>query len=391
MKPAVPRPKAVAPTADQQRDSAPARGPWLPWRTIAGAGALLLGLLLLARILPPGAQPAYEGRSVSEWADDLRSSDTLVREKARHAIRVLGTNAVPVLARVVARPDRLGAGWYLRNRRFFPARIARHLDQLFRPDATGRERTRAAVALRELGPRAEAAVPALALVLKRPSLTIDGQAAVLQAAYALAEIGPPGVPVLVEAIESAPWDQRALFLAAMSAAGTHVASAAPRLAALVARDPHPSLASRVGILMREAGLPGLAPFMDQLTTTDAAGQVRIAEVLVRWAAYDRAILAAVLERFAALPTHTRQTLMAGLQRLPADQPRLILFMATALADPDPTVKETAATWLTRHATLPQLEGLAARHAPEVLDAVRRVFAQPLTGPRSPHPPGAPPE
>lgn len=336
---------------------------------------LFLGLLLLGRILHPWAQPEYEGRSVADWAEDLGSTDAPTREKARRAIRVMGTNAVPALARAAARPDRLGAGWYVRNRGVFPLRLTRHLDRVFKPEATGHERTRAAVALRELGPRAESAVPALALVLRRPSPTLDGQAAVLQAAYALAGIGSAGVPVLVDAIEAAPWDRRVLLFAALAAAGTNAASAAPRLAALVARDAQPDLPQGVGTLMRGVGAPGLAPFLDRLATADAAGQSRLTEVLVPWAEYDRAILGALLERFALLPTPARQALMAGLGRLPADQPRLVLFMARALSDPEPAVRETAATWLKGRTTLPWLERLVARHAPEMLDAVRRVFAE----------------
>ena len=375
MKPAITRPVPAAATANRGLDSLRSWRPRLLWGTVGGAGVLFLGLLLLGRILHPWAQPEYEGRGVADWAEALVSADAPTREKARRAINVMGTNAVPVLARAVARPDRLGAGWYVRNRGFFPVRLARHLDRIFKPEATGHQRTRAAVALRELGPRAEAAVPALALVLGRPSSTLDGQAAVLQAAYALAGIGPAGVPVLVDAIEAAPWDRRVLLFAALAAAGTNAASAAPRLAAFVVRDAQPDLPQRVGTLMRGVGAPGLAPFLDRLATADDAGRFRLTEVLVQWAEYDRAILGALLERFALLPTPARQRLMGGLGRLPADQPRLIVFMARALSDPEPAVRETAATWLEGHTTLPWLEGLVGRHVPEMLDAVRRVFAE----------------
>src|SRR5947209_15928662 len=67
-------------------------------------GALLLvGLAVL--VWPRENEPAYQGRSLSDWlavyekakASDASASDIQEGEKATNAVRAMGTNAVPIL------------------------------------------------------------------------------------------------------------------------------------------------------------------------------------------------------------------------------------------------------------------------------------------------------
>jgi HEAT repeat protein len=171
---------------------------------VAGFTILAGGILVL--LLPP--EPRYRGRPLTYWLEGwypyppslVRSRSALSqrdwtarRSAAEAAVRALGTNALPVLIRMLARRD--GP----LKRRLVNTRIAQRLVAhgtlaSFLTPAWKRTRT-AAQMLGLLGPAARAAVPALLAVLKGcPDLETRRCAVV-----SLGEIGP-GAAVAVPAL-----------------------------------------------------------------------------------------------------------------------------------------------------------------------------------------------
>src|SRR5437667_1360208 len=75
------------------------------WRTV---GLALLGLLVLGAIsavLFQRREPEYQGRKLSAWLEDLRNPSPLTRTNATHAIRRIGTNAMPCLLEMLHSKD----------------------------------------------------------------------------------------------------------------------------------------------------------------------------------------------------------------------------------------------------------------------------------------------
>jgi len=71
-----------------------------------GAVALLFGLTCFPAVPPAHAQEtSYQGRTLAEWRDDLRSVEPMTREHAVDALARFGDPAVPILTEAIADPD----------------------------------------------------------------------------------------------------------------------------------------------------------------------------------------------------------------------------------------------------------------------------------------------
>src|SRR5688572_9755717 len=112
---------------------------------------LLVGALLL---LSGHSEPRYGGRTVSEWAVLLSYSMPQQSEEARTAIKALGESAVPTLIRMLEKEDS-DLDVFLRKR-FANVPLTFWFDT-----SASSSHAAAATALRELGPLARTAVPAL--------------------------------------------------------------------------------------------------------------------------------------------------------------------------------------------------------------------------------------
>jgi HEAT repeat protein len=174
--------------------------------SIPGAG--LVGLVLLCA---PGfvrADGSYLGKRLEAWAADLRSNDPAARRGAAFALgkmastakdalpqllKILGTDKVPAVREAAA----FSIGEIARgaNQAEAQSELVHALTAALAKDPDYRVRRSAAVALGGLGPKGEAALPALEIALddQRPEVRQN-------VAWALGKIGGKCVPALRRAL-----------------------------------------------------------------------------------------------------------------------------------------------------------------------------------------------
>ena len=100
------------------------------------------------------SEPRYNGKGIREWALFLSYGAAEQIEEGRIAIKTLGPAALPYLIRMLEKQDSRLEGW-LRKYAFWFG------------DMAGMSHAEAATALRELGPQAQSAIPALEKVARQ--------------------------------------------------------------------------------------------------------------------------------------------------------------------------------------------------------------------------------
>jgi hypothetical protein len=230
---------------------------------IAIPTAALLVFVLWALLPGPSPEPAYDGKSLSEWLVQLEDADSRIeRDKAALAVSHIGTNAIPTLLLMLRREESPFKSKFLAFRRgwynpfvfhFFssPAGIEARAEAGFNelgPDAAvavpeltkilddnlSRESVgRTASILGNIGPNAKAAVPSL-LRTAVSTNTVEhyNEFAALGKIHADPELV---VPVLIEVMSNSPADRMYAVAAAREFRGD-ARSAVPELVALL-KDP----------------------------------------------------------------------------------------------------------------------------------------------------------
>jgi hypothetical protein len=148
--------------------------------------AALVGAILWEGRLPD--QPAYGGKRLSVWLDELRALDSSKRDDPNtpqaHAVRAIGTNAIPWLLSELNRgesPRKWRLNQLLDKQRFSKYRF---------PDAY-KHGSRAALGFYALGPLAEPAISELLSLLEaRPDII----------PLALSGMGRPALPALQQCL-----------------------------------------------------------------------------------------------------------------------------------------------------------------------------------------------
>src|SRR6185503_18829487 len=139
-------------------------------------------------------EPVYRGRTVTAWARDLNNPDPLVRSNATEAVRALGPEAAPALARTLGKRDSLFKKPFLAFAPRLPVTWRQKLSRVLKPFNATADRLGAVQALGLLGTNAP--VQPFLKALRDP----DRQVSALAAA-ALGGIGAPAVPGLVAALD----------------------------------------------------------------------------------------------------------------------------------------------------------------------------------------------
>src|SRR5690348_9362973 len=143
-------------------------GPMRKKRFAFPALALLLIVAGMSFVASRQREPSYQGRLLSSWLDDCNIDKTQLGVSAEAAVQQIGPESMPVLIRMLKRRDSDLKRRVMGNCIEFRALGLRVTSALC-------YQVRAAAACRALGPKAEAAIPALIELLPQP---VAGRSAV---------------------------------------------------------------------------------------------------------------------------------------------------------------------------------------------------------------------
>lgn len=199
-----------------------------PREQLIGRRVLFAGMFIWIAAAFWPQEPSYKGRALSDWLALLDDGEYTKRQvffgrptvltedqfQAQEAIRHMGAKALPDLLVMLQTKD---PELPVRNpnAKDLRARLIQFWTSIWRHDYTGllaaaRVRHRASLGIAALGSSARPAIPRLVTLFKDDVLSKD-------AAFALASLGPEGLPPLRRAISSRPGNSQGL--AAMWALG----------------------------------------------------------------------------------------------------------------------------------------------------------------------------
>jgi hypothetical protein len=198
---------------------------------------LLIGGIIaiaLAMLLREPSEPAYRGRTLSDWivATRVHPKD----EEARLAMRHLASNSIPLLVDWVKREDRptpkariaAAKDWAI-------SFLERHRVTKPQPhrmfmDWKGSHRLLAQWALEELGRDAKDAVPALVQMLGTKGPTTNDVSPIVGTAYLLLpKMAPASIPPLIDSLSSTDLQVYALAAGALGEIGQSARAAIPAM------------------------------------------------------------------------------------------------------------------------------------------------------------------
>ena len=224
-------------------------------------------------------EPAHQGRPLTEWLADLdRHVSPSQSRKAEEAIRCIGTNALPQLLRMLQTRD---SAW---KRKLIELERKQSVIKLHFTTENQRH-SRALAGFKTLGADAQPAVPVLIGWLEnRGGPQLDSRTR-MAAIATLRELGPPAksaIPALIEALKENDARVQAYAAFALGAIGQEPSMVVPALAARL-NDPDPVVrGNSVGALSKfgeraKAAVPAL-----ERALYDTNGNVRsLARIALR--------------------------------------------------------------------------------------------------------------
>lgn len=303
--------------------------------TVIGIAAI--AVIFFGSCEPRG--PVYNGKSVKEWASQLRSPDASLRDQAASAIKSMGVQAVPALIRLVQTKDPGVRRWAWSVAR----RLPRRPRAWFFTKVPWRDPNDACFAgakgLGIIGPDARAAIPALARALRSPVPEVR-----LEAAAALGRIGPASVPALTEALSDKTLEVRHAAAFALGEVGPDAQAAVPALVPMLNETNEPLRAS-VAYSLSRIGPPDLHALLEVLSHGDRDARDVAAKVLLQYHQSLRQALAVFVKMgIGESPAANQQALEAlGTIR---EGDLLTVYVATrGLKDPSVPVRLSAVTAL----------------------------------------------
>ena len=153
----------------------------------------LLGAIAWVALRRNEPEPIYQGKSLSEWlaiydpTNTVRSPEDLQATQA--AIREMGTNAIPVLLRMMRTQDPRWKEWLINLARRQSVVPVRHV-------SSASLHERAALGLTVLGHQADSAIPDLIQIYDQ-NLSPDSQASVVRVLALLGPSARAAVPSLI--------------------------------------------------------------------------------------------------------------------------------------------------------------------------------------------------
>lgn len=268
-----------------------------------GAGLLLVAAVTILLFIRKRSEPTFEGKGLRYWVAETDNWQGSEDEPVAKAFRSMGTNSIPGLLKLLQTKDSAFKTWTLAPNARFPSHQARlRIAALLRsePSDASDKRYSASLAFHFLGQDAISAVPSLTRLLQDPQTTID-------AARALAQMGPQSIPTLLQAATNSHRDVRSSAIGALSILGPKAGPAVSELlkalgdqdyyvrssaawtlgclgpeyrAAIFARltramtDTHPNVRAKAAEALGKLGDPDARPILTE-ALNDPAPSVRI--------------------------------------------------------------------------------------------------------------------
>jgi HEAT repeat protein len=167
---------------------------------------VIAGLIAWQVLRPHEREPVYQGKSLSVWLREYRGRGDV--DGATHAVRQIGTNAIPTLLKMLRRKDsELVAGlvsfWnqHFWQMRYLPRWARRPYMAYYQQDRAPFINHEAAGGFEILAANSQQAVPALIKIYKQ-NISESSQAAVLQALGAIGPAARMAIPSIVRAANS---------------------------------------------------------------------------------------------------------------------------------------------------------------------------------------------
>jgi HEAT repeat protein len=274
----------------------------------------------------------FQGKTVNQWVKQVYAPDPKARQEALVAMKSIGSNAVPGLIKSLQAKDplfRRTALWLASNLR---ARQA-VLKKSPAPQA-GLIHNAAARWLRELGPEARDAVPALAQTLR------TDRDACWEAGMALGTIGKPALPHLVAALGDKDPNVRRIAATALELLGPDATSAlGPLIKALDDEKDYVRLAA--GSSLSRLGPTAVPVLTNALASGDAITRRRAAKGLACIPVARASAEFALLEMTHDKDTACREQAIRTLSVLGMPNRKMIESYIGALNDPSKEVRLAA--------------------------------------------------
>jgi hypothetical protein len=277
------------------------------------AAAVVCGLLLLLLMLGAGdaEMPKHEGRTLAQWTRDLTRHNPQAQERAEVAIRAMGLQTIPFLAREAVVADPLYRSGFEKWATRFSLRTRRWFMGTFRPFEAAERRHAASRALLLFGTNVPPSVWG--------EILCDGDRQAAQLAVdGLRRHGTNAVPMLRAALSDEDGYVRSLGCAGLAGLGRAAAAAVPDLIARLI-DPESNIPGQASYALTRVGAPAVEPLIEVARRPDDPRRVQAIETLQRMGVEARAARS-VLEELTVDPdpavARAAARALEGLQRQP---------------------------------------------------------------------------
>jgi bilin biosynthesis protein len=325
-------------------------------------GIVTVGLVLWSM---QSREPTYGGKNVYQLAHSLHSPDPAQTTQATKGFQTLGSNAVPILIRMLNARDSVTSRFVWEHAGWLGNKAQRFLASKVAPPRSQSSRLASLKALTILGTNAMLAVPAL-----EPLLMEGRQQEVFQVAHTLGTIGKDAIPVLTQGLRHTNGLVRQASGLALANVGPIAAAAIDPLVATL-NDSNPHARDNAARALAAIGTNALPAIIQVLDSGDPQTTLMAVKVL-RFMHPLRRLAAPPLHKLLAAnpgPEVLAEALLT-LGEVIAIDPTSIDTATKALKDPSPLVRRSAVTALGHFgsrasAALPDLTALLTEEPADI--------------------------
>ena len=326
-------------------------------------------LVLLVAFTGRVQQPVYDGRPALAWAADLAVAEEAKRARAAAAINAIGPEVVPTLVWGLGRGDSLFSARLTAAESHLPARLWRWLFGVFKPYEATQQRAAAARAFQFVSGDTGPGLGALAHALGDPQPEV-----VNAAAESLAHLGSDAASAIAAELPKLSKPAQVAALNALGTIGSDAQVALPTIIEMLASTKDSALANLIGSTLHRIGPESIPPLLELLTDSDNTVLLHTRNALLTLAGDDIQAFYRLTAVFPKQPLPIRRQILQVYGEIHAHSRRVALALAEALNDPEPEIRETAATTLRQAYTYDTVAGIVADKTEDLRSRVRAVYA-----------------